>query len=96
MRPYKVLLFISVVMAVIGALYWIVPEDWSFEHLIQEWQIAKADSIPETEISTDTIEVINTVEPEKEKIIIPEVALDSTVDSRYYLQAFYQSLAESG
>lgn len=96
MRPYKVLLFISVVMTIIGALYWIVPEDWSFEHLIQEWQIAKADSIPETEISTDTIEVIDSVEPEKEKIIIPEVALDSTVDSRYYLQAFYQSLAESG
>ena len=83
MRPYKVLLFIACVMAILGTIYFLFPEESDAP-------------IAEAIVEQDTVEVADTVPEEKEKIVIPVVQVDSTTDSRYYLQAFYQSLAESG
>ena len=96
MRPYKVLLFIGVVMAIIGVFYWIAPADWSFARFIEEWQIARTESHPDAEaVETDTIVSPDTIAPEEPKPVIPILHVDSTTDSRVFLSAFYQSLAES-
>ena len=83
MRPYKVLLFIACVMAILGTIYFLFPEESDAP-------------IAEAIVEQDTLAVADTLPEEKEKIVIPVVQVDSTTDSRYYLQAFYQSLAESG
>ena len=86
MRPYKVLLFIACVMAILGTIYFLFPEE-------------SDTPIAEVVVEQDTVVLAETlIEEEKEskKIVIPIVQVDSTTDSRYYLQAFYQSLAESG
>ena len=83
MRPYKVLLFIACVMAILGTIYLLFPEESDVP-------------IAEAVVAQDTIAAADTLPEEKEKIVIPIVQVDSTTDSRYYLQAFYQSLAESG
>lgn len=83
MRPFKVLLFIACVMAILGTIYLLFPEESDVP-------------IAEAVVAQDTIAAADTLPEEKEKIVIPIVQVDSTTDSRYYLQAFYQSLAESG
>jgi len=91
MRPYKVLLFIACVMAILGTVYFLFPEE-------------SAVPVAEVMVAQDTVVIADTLiadtliaeEQESEKIVIPIVQVDSTTDSRYYLQAFYQSLAESG
>ena len=94
MRPYKVLLFIAVTMAVLGALYWAFPEG----------QLLNTNLFADNELSTDFDTIAefpvfaeeDTIVPETPKPIIPKVVVDSTTDSRVFLQAFYASLAESG
>lgn len=63
------------------------------------------DTEPETDLSdlpefpeyTDTIAVADTIRPEKPKpVAVPHVAVDSTTDSRLFLQPFYASLAQAG
>ena len=94
MRPYKVLLFIACVMAVLGALYWAFPGDD-----VETPEVVELDGLDSlgSLVVLDTVEPEKPAEPEKPKpVAVPLVQVDSTVDSRIFLQSFYASLAESG
>ena len=54
--------------------------------------ITIADSIDEP---MDTIVAVDTIVPKAPKVVIPQVRVDSTSDSRVFLNAFYASLSES-
>ena len=102
MKPYQVLIFIAVVMGLLGVLYKAFPNgqllhkqpsELSIEALdndtIEEFPVF-AEAEAEVEAETDT------VIPQEPKVIIPKVAVDSTTDSRIFLQSFYASLSECG
>ena len=91
MRPYKVLLFIAINMAILGALYWAFPD----VKLLNSDQLTNG-------VNTDTIaefpvyaEETDTVPEEKPQPVIPKIIVDSTTDSRIFLRRFYASLNES-
>ena len=91
MRPYQVLIFIAAVMAILGGLYWSFPGEDATESL------TALESLETTIESIDTIPA-DTIIPEKPQalaVVIPKVSVDSTTDSRIFLEAFYASLAES-
>ena len=92
MRPYKVLLFIAVTMAVLGALYWVFPDaKWlNTGHLTGSAQ--EPDTIAEFPVYA---EETDSVPEEKPQQAIPTIVIDSTTDSRVFLQRFYASLDES-
>ena len=92
MRPYKVLLFIAVTMAVLGALYWAFPDaKWlNTGHLTGSAQ--EPDTIAEFPVYA---EETDSVPEEKPQQAIPTIVIDSTTDSRVFLQRFYASLDES-
>jgi len=97
MRPFKVLLFIAAVMAILGTLYWAFPDGkvWDTKHSeyseFAEYS-ANSDTIAEFPVFTDTID---TIIPETPKPVIPKISVDSTTDSRVFLRSFYASLAEA-
>ena len=95
MRPYKVLLFIAAVMAVLGTLYWAFPDaklDLSaFRHQASDL-VVQEDTIAEFPV----FEEQDTVLSAPPKPVIPKVSVDSTTDSRVFLQSFYASLASTG
>ena len=98
MRPYQVLIFVAVVMAVLGGLYWAVPEGFSGSLRSLE-SIETIDSIAEfpvfaEEPIVDSRESI--VVEEKPVVVVPKVAVDSTTDSRVFLEKFYVALEEAG
>lgn len=91
MRPYKVLLFIAVTMAILGTLYWAFPD----VKLLNSDQLTNG-------VNTDTIaefpvyaEETDTVPEEEPQPVIPKIIVDSTTDSRIFLRRFYASLQES-
>ena len=107
MRPYKVLLFIVCVMACLAGLCFVLPGRVAWGDKELRWptlaeviggndeMIEPVDTvIPEI---PDTVipEKQDTVVPEKPKPVIPHVAVDSSIDSRIFLQTFYEALAES-
>lgn len=58
--------------------------------------ISLADTIEEPVELVDTIVPVDTVVPEKPKpVVAPKVSVDSVTDSRMFLRAFYDALAES-
>lgn len=93
MKPYQVLSFIAITMAVLGALYWAFPEG-------KVWHPESAEYTDYTE-NTDTIAEFpvfaeqDTIVPVAPKPVIPKVVVDSTTDSRVFLSAFYASLQEA-
>ena len=94
MKPYQVLSFIAITMAVLGALYWAFPEGklLKTEHLADSEPVIDIDTIAEFPVFA---EAEDTIVPETPKPVIPKVVVDSTTDSRIFLQSFYASLAES-
>lgn len=108
MKPSNVFLFIVCVMACLAALCVVLPHRVEAGSRTLRWptlaevfgnqgtkddgQWTENDSLT---ISVDTVST-DTVIPEKAKPIIPKVPVDSITDSRMFLHAFYESLAESG
>ncbi len=100
MKPYQVLIFIAVVMGLLGVLYKAFPNGQLLHKQPSELSIEVSDNdtieefpvFAEAEVEVET----DTVIPQEPKVIIPKVAVDSTTDSRIFLQSFYASLAESG
>ena len=93
MKPYQVLIFIAVVMGLLGVLYWAFPEGklLKTEHLADSEPSMDIDTLAEFPVFAEE----DTIVPETPKPIIPKVVVDSTTDSRVFLQAFYASLAQS-
>ena len=101
MRPYQVLIFVAVVMAVLGGLYWAFPEGKIGE--LETLDTLEAPDTPDrleefpvfVEV-TDTIVPVEPVVEEKPVVVVPKVAVDSTTDSRIFLKSFYAALEEAG
>lgn len=87
-------------MSVLGALYWAFPDVklLSTEQKPQQTDIDTVADIPllaaVDTIAWDTI-APDTIIPKSPKPVIPKIAVDSTTDSRVFLQAFYASLSEA-
>lgn len=100
MKPYQVLIFIAVVMGLLGVLYKAFPNGQLLHKQPSELSIEVSDNdtieefpvFAEAEVEVET----DTVIPQEPKVIIPKVAVDSTTDSRIFLQSFYASLSECG
>ena len=93
MRPYKVLLFIAVTMAILGTLYWAFPDVKLLNSEYSEHsEYADVDTIAEFPVYA---EETDTVPEEKPQPVIPKIIVDSTTDSRIFLRRFYASLNES-
>ena len=90
MRPYKVLVFIVCVMAILRALYWAFPDVKLLSHSSHTPSQAVEDTV-----ALDTV-ALDTVKQATPRPVIPKVVVDSTSDSRIFLGAFYASLAETG
>ena len=107
MRPYKVLIFIVCVMACLAELCLILPNRVSFGGRVLQWptfsEVLGNDTThaieeePETEIPEFPVyaEEEDTIVPPAQPDI-PKISVDSTTDSRVFLQSFYASLAETG
>ena len=107
MRPYRVLIFIAYVMAVLAVLCVMLPGHIMIDGKELRWPtLAEVlenteHSIPRIEVDTmavtepDTVVLKDTIVPEKPKTVVPKVSVDSTTDSRVFLNAFYQSLAQT-
>ena len=89
MRPYKVLVFIVCVMAILRALYWAFPDVKLLSHSSHTPSQAVEDTV-----ALDTV-ALDTVKQATPRPVIPKVTVDSTSDSRVFLGAFYASLAET-
>ncbi|MBR0195200.1 MAG: hypothetical protein IJQ32_03020 [Paludibacteraceae bacterium] len=110
MRPYKVLLFIAAVMACMAVLCIVLPGRVVIAEYELRWPtlaevMGSTDSpepienlyTPDTLGVLDTLEIPETLEsPKPQPVVIPKVQVDSTVDSRIFLQRFYNSLSETG
>ena len=110
MRPYKVLLFIAAVMACMAVLCIVLPGRVVIAEYELRWPtlaevMGSTDSpepienlyTPDTLGVLDTLEIPETLEsPKPQPVVIPKVPVDSTVDSRIFLQRFYNSLSETG
>ena len=101
MRPYKVLLFIAVVMAILGTLYWAFPDvklDLLAFHSHTSDLVVQEDTIAEFPVfeEQDTTPHPLTPNPLTPQPLIPKVSVDSTTDSRVFLQSFYASLPQAG
>ena len=100
MKPYQVLIFIAVVMSLLGVLYKAFPNGQLLHKQPTELSMEVSDNdtieefpvFAEAEVEAET----DTLIPQEPKVIIPKVAVDSTTDSRIFLQSFYASLVESG
>lgn len=95
MRPYQVLIFVAVVMAVTGGLYWAFPGEVEPEELVVLDSLGGLDDpvVPEEPI-VESRE--SRVVEEKPVVVVPKVAVDSTTDSRVFLEKFYAALEEAG
>ena len=91
MRPYQVLIFLVVVMAILGGLYWAFQEEEACperEELVVLDSLGVLDSLVNQEVPEEP-------KPQPVAVVIPKVTVDSTTDSRMFLKTFYASLAES-
>lgn len=93
MRPYQVLIFVAAVMAITGGLYWAFPEG-SLGSLKSLGSLESLETIDT--IAADTIVPVEPVVEEKPVVVVPKVAVDSTTDSRVFLEKFYAALEEAG
>lgn len=108
MKPYKVLLFIAGVLVVLAALCVVLPGRVVIAGTEVRWptlaeimgsdeqsdvgdQFADEITIQEPIVSEDTV-AAETVKP----VEAPKIIVDSTTDSRIFLQSFYASLEEAG
>ena len=94
MRPYQVLIFVAVVMAVTGGLYWAFPGEAS-----EPEELVVLDSLgglDDSVVPEDTIAIEEPGVEEKPVVVVPNVAVDSTTDSRVFLEKFYAALEEAG
>ncbi len=102
MKPYQVLIFIAVVMSLLGALYKAFPNGQLLHKQPTELsvEVSDNDTIEEFPVFAEAeIEVEaepDTVIAKEPEVIIPKIVVDSTTDSRVFLQSFYASLSESG
>ena len=105
MKPYQVLIFIAVVMSLLGVLYKAFPNGQLLHKQPTELSMEVSDNdtieefpvFAETEVEAEIEEAeTDTLIPQEPKVIIPKIAVDSTTDSRVFLQSFYASLSESG
>ena len=107
MKPYKVLLFFACVLACLAALCLVLPGRVAFAGTEVRWPtLAKVMGNSEHGIEgieqLDTLERLDTLDtpapPEKseERLPIPKITVDSTTDSRIFLQSFYASLSQTG
>ena len=110
MRPYKVLLFIACVLACLGVLCIVLPgriawgeQELRWPTLAEVMGAEKSDyseyfedsdslQLEEFPVAPDSLLADTTPE---QKPVIPKVMVDSTADSRIFLQAFYASLEQS-
>ena len=100
MKPYQVLIFIAVVMGLLGVIYKAFPNGQLLHKQPSELSIEVSDNdtieefpvFAEAEVEVET----DTVIPQEPKVIIPKITVDSTTDSRIFLQSFYASLSECG
>lgn len=93
MKPFQVLSFIAVTMAVLGALYWAFPDVKLLNSEYSEHsEYADVDTIAEFPVYA---EETDTVPEEKPQPVIPKIIVDSTTDSRIFLRRFYASLNKS-
>lgn len=109
MRPYKVLLFIAAVMACLAALCVALPGRVAWEDKELRWPTftevlgieQAADStadeweIPEFPVFEEPV-ADNPVTDTPSPVTVPKVSVDSTTDSRVFLQSFYAALEEAG
>ena len=110
MKPERVLLVIVCVMAVLGALCIVLPGQLSivgkevrwptlaevFEKKHPDISIQPSDTIPETPEEPEEPEQPDTVVLEKPKpVVIPKVEVNDSIDSRYFLRAFYEALPQA-
>lgn len=109
MRPYKVLIFIVCVMACLAALCIVQPGRVAFGEKELRWptlgevlgseEAAVMPEEPEIDLPEFTVfeeEEDTIVPPTIPQPEIPKISVDSTTDSRVFLQSFYASLAETG
>ena len=80
-------------MSLCGGLYWAFGEEEKEELVVLE-EPGNPNSIDSID-SIHSIDSIDSIVPEKPKIVIPNVAVDSTTDSRIFLAPFYASLSET-
>ncbi len=112
MRPYKVLLFFACVLACLAALCLVLPGRVAFAGTEVRWptlaevispsqpphegeKIEQLDTL-ETLERLDTLDTPAPTEKSEERLPLPKITVDSTTDSRVFLQAFYASLADAG
>ena len=96
MKPYQVLIFTAVVMGILGALYWAFPGESAEESEYAEYsEYSEVSEVADT-IAADTIVPEEPVVEEKPVVVVPKVAVDSTTDSRVFLEKFYAALEEAG
>lgn len=91
MKPYQVLLFIAVTMAILGTLYWAFPDVKLLTTTHHTDCVQETDTIAEFPVYAEE----ESVPEEKPQPVIPTIVIDSTTDSRAFLQRFYASLSES-
>jgi len=112
MRPYKVLLFFACVLACLAALCLVLPGRVAFAGTEVRWptlaEVISPSQPPhegeeiEQLDTLDTLERLDTLDtpapPEKseERLPLPQITVDSTTDSRIFLQSFYASLSQTG
>ena len=95
MKPYQVLIFTAVVMGILGALYWAFPGERAEESEYAEYsEYSEVSEVADT-IAADTIVPEEPVVEEKPVVVVPKVAVDSTTDSRVFLEKFYAALEEA-
>lgn len=112
MRPYKVLLFFACVLACLAALCFVLPGRVVLAETEVRWPtLAEVMGSEEEPDGIDSLEflgeievpdsavILDTIVPEKPQpkpVAIPKIAVDSTTDSRIFLQSFYASLSQTG
>ena len=105
MKPFRVFLFIMAVMACLAALCVVMPHRIDVGSRTLRWPtLAEVmgneetcpKPIPERMVEADTLVLDTLPSPEErieERLTPPKVTVDSTTDSRIFLQSFYASLA---
>ena len=109
MRPYKVLIFIAAVMACLAALCVVLPGRVVWEDKELRWptlaevmgsmdneQWTMDDGLSDEQELPEFPVFDEPVTDNPSPVTPPKVTVDSTTDSRIFLQSFYASLAETG
>lgn len=107
MKPFQVLIFIASVFACLAGLCVVLPHEVPIGERTLRWPalaevMGGNDGMSAAEpLNDEMTEPVDSVTPEhRDSVIpkrpsIPKVAVDSTTDSRVFLQSFYVSLAQA-